>query len=143
VFPKLGSLPVSSITIAALPDTLRSRYSQYLRDPELDVTVLRRVTVNGEVRLPNVYMLDVNSTVRDAIAKAGGLIETSQRDNVVIVRGGQRIRVRDWQSNTDADTDLMSGDQVIVARKSWLELNALSVISTSVIVIGLIQSLRR
>jgi polysaccharide biosynthesis/export protein len=142
IFPKLGALSVANITIGALPDTLRSRYAMFLRRPELDVAVLRRVTVNGEVRLPNVYMLDVNSTVRDAIAKAGGLIETSKKSSVVIVRGGEQIRVPDWEHNIGPLADLRSGDQVIVGRKSWLTLNALPLISTSVIVIGLIRSLR-
>jgi protein involved in polysaccharide export with SLBB domain len=143
VFPKLGSIDVTQLTIGGLPDTLRSRYAAYLRDPSLDVAVLRRVTVNGEVRLPSVYMLEVTSTVRDAIARAGGLSETAKRNDVVIVRGSERIHVSDWQTSTGPVADLLSGDQVIVGRKSWLELNALSVISTSVIVVGLIQSLRR
>jgi len=142
VFPKLGTIRVSDITIGSLQDTLRARYSEYLRNPEMEVSVLRRVTVNGEVRQPNVYMLDVTSTVRDAIAKAGGLLETSNKSKVYVVRSGQRLKVRDWEHETGPEADLLSGDEVIVGRKSWLTLNALSVISTSVIVIGLIQSLR-
>jgi protein involved in polysaccharide export with SLBB domain len=142
VFPKLGAVNVGRLTIAQVQDTLRARYSEYLRDPDLQVTVLRRVTVNGEVRMPNVYMVDVTSTVRDAIARAGGLLETAKGSKVTIVRGAQRIRVNEWQHEDGPRVDLQSGDQVVVPRKSWLELNSLSVISTSVIVIGLIRSLR-
>ncbi|HMC56264.1 MAG TPA: polysaccharide biosynthesis/export family protein [Gemmatimonadaceae bacterium] len=142
VFPKLGIMPVSSITIGALPDTLRARYGEYLRTPELDVTVLRRVVVNGEVRAPNVYMVDVTSTVRDAIARAGGLLETSNKSKVYVVRGPQRVQVKGWENSQGPETDLQSGDQIIVGRKNWLVLNALPVISTSVIVVGLIRSLR-
>ena len=142
VFPKLGTMDVADVTIAGLTDTLRARYAVYLRTPELEVTVLRRVVVNGEVRAPNVYMLDVTSGVRDAIARAGGLLETSNKNKVYVVRGSERIHVRGWEHSQGPDTDLQSGDQVIVGRKSWLTLNALPVISTSVIVIGLIQSLR-
>src|SRR5436853_1555719 len=32
VFPKLGTLDVARFTIASLQDTLRARYSEYLRD---------------------------------------------------------------------------------------------------------------
>lgn len=143
VFPKLGILSVSDITIAALPDTLRLKYSQFLRHPELEVTVLRRVVVNGEVRAANVFMLDIASSgVRDAIARAGGLLETSDRKKVFIVRDGRRIHARNWETSTGPEMDLHSGDQVLVGRKNWLTLNALPVISTSVIVIGLIRSLR-
>jgi len=144
VFPKIGVLDVSRVPIGKLQDSLVTRYTEYLRTPELEVTVLRRIVVNGEVRAPNVYMLDVASSgVRDAIAHAGGLLETSNRGKVYIVRDGQRVHVPDWESTEAPIADLRSGDQVLVGRKSWLTLNALPVISTSVIVIGLIQSLRR
>ena len=143
VFPKLGTIDVSRITIAALQDTLRTRYAEYLRTPELEVTVLRRIVVNGEVRMPNVYMVDLNSSVRDAIARAGGVLETGSKGKVSIVRDGQERRVKDWDRVQGPETDLLSGDQIVVGRKSWLTLNALPVISTSVIVIGLIQSLRQ
>ena len=142
IFPKLGAVQVSAISIGALKDTLLSRYSVYLREPEMDVTVLRRVTVNGEVKLPNVYMVDLTSSVRDAIARAGGLLETARKGSVVIIRGNERIKVPNWDRSQGPETDLASGDQIIVGRKNWLVLNALPVISTSVIVIGLIRSLR-
>lgn len=142
VFPKLGTMSVSQITIGALADTLRRRYAEFLRDAELEVSVLRRVVVNGEVKAPSVYFLDVASGVRDAIAGAGGVLETGNKNNVTIVRGSQRVRVKGWEHNQGPETDLQSGDQVIVGRKAWLVLNALPVISTSVIVVGLIRSLR-
>src|SRR5687768_4276932 len=87
-FPKIGVLQVSQMTIAQLQDTLRARYGEFLRLPELEVAVLRRVVVNGEVRVPNVYMVDGASTVRDVIARAGGVIETGNRNNVSIIRNG-------------------------------------------------------
>ena len=142
VFPKVGVLDVSRLTIAGLQDTLRTRYQEFLRAPELEVTVLRRIVVLGEVRAPSVYMLDVNSGVRDAIARAGGLLETANRKNVSIVRDGRKVKVPGWDAGSGSHTDLESGDQVVVGRKSWLVLNALPVISTSVIVVGLIRSLR-
>lgn len=142
VFPKLGAIEVAGIPIGGLEDTLRAKYMEYLRAPELEVSVLRRVVVLGEVRAPNVYLLDISSGVRDAIARAGGLLETANRGKVWVVRDGQRIRVKGWDRGRGPENDLQSGDQVVVDRKSWLVLNALPVISTSVIVIGLIRSLR-
>lgn len=144
VFPKIGTIALGTIRIADLQDTLRTRYSEFLRNAsDIDVQVLRRVVVNGEVRMPNVYLVDLTSGVRDAIARAGGLLETSNKSRVTIIRDGQQIRVRDWERRQDAGADLQSGDQVIVGRKSWFVINALPLISTSVIVVGLIQSLRQ
>jgi protein involved in polysaccharide export with SLBB domain len=142
VFPKLGSIDLDSITIGALRDTLVSRYKEFLRAPELEVSVSRRVVVLGEVKNPDVYYLDATSSVRDAIAKAGGALPTANKGKVIIARGGQRIRAKRWETSETQENDLQSGDQVIVARQNWLVLNALPVISTSVIVIGLIRSLK-
>jgi protein involved in polysaccharide export with SLBB domain len=133
-FPKLGMLHVTHLSIAGLQDTLRTRYAEYLRAPEIQVRVLRRIIVNGEVKLPNVYMLDVSSTVRDAVARAGGLTEMGNRKNVAIIRNGERVKVTNWELETGPVADLQSGDQIVVARKSWLSLNILQVVSTGVLV---------
>jgi protein involved in polysaccharide export with SLBB domain len=117
---------------------LRARYSEFLRVPELEVSVLRRVVVNGEVKLPNVYMVDGTSTVRDVIARAGGILETGNRNDISVMRNGERIRVRNWDRDQSSLADLESGDEVIVGRKSWLVLNSLSVISTGVLVTSFI-----
>jgi protein involved in polysaccharide export with SLBB domain len=143
VFPKLGTMHVTNVTIGSLSDTLRARYAEFLREPELEVTVLRRIVVNGEVRMPNIYMVDVASGVRDAIARAGGLLETANKKKVSVIRDGIERRVSNWDKQQGPETDLQSGDQIVVGRKSWFTLNALPLISTSVIVVGLIQSLRQ
>jgi protein involved in polysaccharide export with SLBB domain len=143
VFPKVGTINLSQTRIGDLQDTLKARYREYLREPEFQVMVQRRVVVNGEVRVPNVYFVDVTSGVRDAIARAGGLLETAKGSDVNVVRGGKKHRIKAWTRDESPNSDLQSGDQVVVGRKGWLELNALSVISTSVIVIGLIRSLRQ
>jgi len=142
-FPKIGAMHVSDMTIGRLQDTLRTLYSQYLRVPEFQIFVLRRVTVNGEVRMPNVYLVDGASTIRDVIARAGGLTEAGNRGNVAIVRDGARIPVKDWQDQRGKAADLQSGDQVIVGRKSWLVMNAFSAISTAVLVTSFVISITR
>jgi len=141
-FPKLGTLRVDSMTIGQLQDTLRVRYSEYLRSPELEVLVLRRVVVNGEVRIPNVYMVDASSTVRDVIAKAGGVTENGNRNNVVVVRGSERIKAKGWDMGIGL-ADLESGDQVIVGRKNWLVINALPAISTAVLLGSFVFTIAR
>jgi protein involved in polysaccharide export with SLBB domain len=141
VFPKLGSVELTHIKIGALRDTLTARYNEYLRGAELQVSVFRRVVVNGEVKVPDVYYLDATSTVRDAIAKAGGTLETAHKGKVTIVRGSQRLRANAWQTNQGPENDLRSGDQVIVGRQSWLKLNYATVISTSVLLFGVVRSI--
>jgi protein involved in polysaccharide export with SLBB domain len=133
-FPKLGMFQVTHLTIAQLQDTLRARYAQYLRTPEFEITVLRRVAVNGEVRAPNVYLVDPATTLRDVIARAGGLTEFGSRGKVAVLRGQQHIPVKDWDREAGGTFALESGDQVLVGRKNWFVINALSTISTAVLV---------
>jgi protein involved in polysaccharide export with SLBB domain len=142
-FPKIGALAVSNLTIGALLDTLRTRYSEYLRVPEFQIAAFRRVTVDGEVRIPNVYLVDAASTVRDVLARAGGILESGNRKNIAIIRDGRRIPVKGWESENGPGVDLQSGDQIVVGRKSWLVLNAFSAISTAVLVTSFVISLQR
>ena len=142
-FPKLGILPVGALTIAALEDTLRTRYAVYLRNPELQVLVLRRVVVNGEVRVPNVYMMDVSSTVADAIARAGGFTDNANRGRINLVRDGKADRVESWDRGGARALELQSGDEIVVGRRSWWVINALPALSTATIVASLIISVAR
>jgi polysaccharide export outer membrane protein len=136
VLPKLGLTQVSGIPILLLGDSLRTRYAQYLRSPDLEVVVLRRVTVNGEVKNPNVYYVEVTSRLRDVIALAGGIIDTGKRNHVTIVRDSERIVVRDWKS-PGAETELVSGDQIVVNRRSWVSINFLPLASTAAVIAGI------
>lgn len=132
-FPKLGVIQVSGMSISALQDTLRARYAAYLRMPELETIVLRRVVVAGEVKQPNVFEVDVASTVADLIARAGGFTENSRRDRISLVRGGRSTPVHAWDAGGAGGLELQSGDEIVVGRRSWWAINALSVLSTAAI----------
>src|SRR5438874_12911553 len=53
----------------------------------------------------------------DALARAGGLTESANSHDVVIIRAGQRIPVIRWDTDAASGVDLQSGDQVVVGRK--------------------------
>jgi protein involved in polysaccharide export with SLBB domain len=143
-FPKIGILQVSQMSIAQLQDTLRARYAEYFRLPEFEIAVLRKVTITGDVRLPGVYLMDgASSTVRDVIARAGGVSEWGSASKVAVVRNGQRVPIKNWDRDSGPATDLQSGDLVTVGRKNWFAMNALSVISTAVLVTSFVISVAR
>jgi polysaccharide export outer membrane protein len=143
VLPKLGAVDVGSVPIDDLADSLRVRYARYLRNPTVEVVVLRRVVVNGEVKKPDIYLVDARTTLRDAIAHAGGLTDNASQSAVTILRDGQEIRVSDWKSGTTQLPELYSGDQIIVARKSWLAMNVIPAVSAIAVLASIFISLRR
>lgn len=127
VLPKLGAIKVDEWSAAGVQDSLRTAYTAFLRNPSVEVMVLRRVGVQGEVREPNLYLVDLTTTLRDVIAMAGGLTDIADPRRVVLIRDGQEIRLAGGQNAQFAATDLRSGDQIVVGRRSWLSRNALAV----------------
>ncbi len=143
VVPPAGVLPVARIPIGLLRDTLIARLSKYIREPEVDVQVLRRVTVNGAVLKPDIYYMDVSSTLRDAIARAGGVSEVGNKNKVVVIRNGTSTRVPGWETDTTETSVLRSGDQVIVGRRSWIAINIIPFASLSLATASFLLSLRK
>jgi protein involved in polysaccharide export with SLBB domain len=143
VLPKLGTVSVIGFDIATLPDSLRARFARYLRNPTVDVVVLRRIIVNGEVKKPDIYYVDVSTTLPDVIALAGGLTDNAASSKVSIRRGSQITRVPDWETRQSSVADLRSGDQVLVGRKPWLQQNFVSVASTAAVLVSIFITLRR
>lgn len=143
VLPRLGPLSLARQTVGSLQDSLRVRYAEFLRNPSIEVTVLRRVGVHGEVKEPTLYWVDVTMTLRDLIALAGGLTEIANINNVVIVRGPTTRKVRDWEASGPLASDLLSGDQIVVGRTSWLSRNLLAAASTVGVVASIVITVFR
>lgn len=136
--PHVGSIGVLAFDYDRLRDTLRARYATFLRDPVIDVIAFRRVTVNGAVGKPDVYMIDLSSTIRDVIARAGGVAPYGDSHKVTILRGARTIPVPKWDDpGSAADPALQSGDVIVVGRRPWWVEN----LGTVTGVAGLVASL--
>jgi protein involved in polysaccharide export with SLBB domain len=123
VLPKIGEMSVAGATPQSLHALLVGRYSQFLRDPAIEVTVLRRVNVLGAVRSPGLYPLDGTMTIADALAVAGGATSEGKVDKVELRRGDRKLMV-DLSSRTHLSaTPVQSGDQLFVPQKSWASRN--------------------
>jgi polysaccharide export outer membrane protein len=140
---KLGVLNIARLSIGELQDTVRARYARLLREPAVEVIVLRRVAVNGSVKNPSLYLVDLSSTLRDVIAQAGGVSDNGDRRKVYIVRGGDRIHVPNWESDASRASDLRSGDQIVVDRQAWWKSNIFALTSTAVLIASFAISLMR
>jgi protein involved in polysaccharide export with SLBB domain len=81
------------------------------------------VNVLGAVRNPGLYHVDLTTTVADVIAMAGGVSSDGNQNRIELVRGGKRLPVRLTGESRLADSPIASGDQLLVAERSWFERN--------------------
>lgn len=123
VLPLLGRRQVAGLT----PDSLRSRllgeYSEYLKDPAMDVTVLRRISILGSVRQPGLYPVDPTVTLSEALATAGGLTPDGDRGDIRLVRSGEVVRENLDRTALLGSTPIRSGDRIFVDQKPWFQRN--------------------
>jgi len=123
IVPKLGSIQVVGLSADSLKAHLIASYSVYLRNPAIDVTLLRRITILGGVRNPGLYPVDATMTLAEAYALAGGIAPEGKLNQVELVRGGERTSFKLSGTTRIADTPLRSGDQLYVPTRSWLARN--------------------
>lgn len=122
-FPKLGPMRVGAESTESLKSRLVAAYQEFLRNPSVDVILLRRVNVLGAVKNPGLYSIDPTMTIADAVAIAGGATPDGDRGRIELLRGGSRLDVRLSDQTRIADLPLRSGDQIFVPEKSWISRN--------------------
>lgn len=141
VFPKIGAIAVAAVSADSLKRMLVSAYSAYLRDPAVEVTLLRRVTILGAVRNPGLYPLDLTMTVSDAMAIAGGAAADGRADRVELRRDGEKLTVDLSAQTRLGDTPIRAGDQLYFPQRSWISRNPGIVAGSLTAMTGLIVSL--
>jgi polysaccharide export outer membrane protein len=122
-FPKVGAVKASDITTDSLQHLLVNTYSQFLREPAIEVIPLRRITVLGAVKNPGLYPVDPTMTVADVIAQAGGPTPEGNQKSLELLRGGQKQDVTITTQQQVTETPIRSGDELFVPERSWLSRN--------------------
>lgn len=89
--PYAGVIRAAGMTPSELADALESALRKgYVRDPQVSVnleeTVSRTITVDGEVQQPGIYPVRNQLTLMRAVAQAKGLTEFARARHVVIFR---------------------------------------------------------
>jgi polysaccharide export outer membrane protein len=125
-------LPLIGITMAAgktpvqLQDEIaRQLGEKYLQSPQVSVSVLdsasQKVTVEGDVRHPGVYVLRGRITLMEAIAMAGGPDDAADLKKVAVIRDDHGVRhagVCSYESirrGQQIDPAIQGDDIVVVA----------------------------
>ena len=123
VFPKVGPVRVTELSPDSLKRSLLDAYSVYLRNPSIEITLLRRVQVMGAVRNPGLYPVDPTLSLGDVLALAGGATSQGNTKKFQLRRGDQEITGTITAATRVADTQLRSGDQIFVPERSWFSRN--------------------
>ena len=142
--PRTGRFHAAGFTPAAVRDSIQGRLAAYLRDPSVDLVLMRRVVVLGAVKKADVYYVDPSATLRDVLARAGGFTDDADPNRVEIVRGGQHTRLGKWDAVAESALPIASGDQVFVGKRGWFSRNAVATVSSVAVAVSvLLTAIRR
>lgn len=118
VLPLLGARDVTTLPAGELKRRLTDEYNQEIRNQEVQITLLRRVRVLGEVNQPGLYYLDATMTLGDAIALAGSVTSQGKQNDIRIVREGREVNSNLSLSELALE-QVTSGDEILVPERSW------------------------
>jgi len=96
-FPLIGRVKAGGLTLRGVEETLRKELSNgFFKDPQVSVAVeqyrSQRVFVVGEVRMPGTYPLTGDTTLIEALARAGSTTDNAAGE-VLIVRSRTATKV--------------------------------------------------
>ncbi|MCO4293642.1 polysaccharide biosynthesis/export family protein [Solitalea sp. MAHUQ-68] len=120
--PIIGTIKVDGLTTDEVSDLVKSRLTNYLKDPTVKVKFLNfKISVMGEVARPNVYNIaNEKVTITEALSMAGDVTIYGLRENVLLIReeNGVRQFARINLNKTDVFTSpyyyLHKGDVIYV-----------------------------
>lgn len=136
--PLYNQVKVVGVPLPMLKERFASFLRRFQREPQLEVEPLFKVTIGGEVRSPNIYLLPPETTLADAVARAGGATDRGDLDKVTILRDGSKESQSLTRSVTNSgDWTIESGDQITVPQRR----NALTTVSSFTPIFGIAASL--
>jgi polysaccharide export outer membrane protein len=122
-FPKLGPVDVAGLSPDSLKRFLEVRFARFIREPSVEVSMRRRISVLGSVRNPGVLYVDPYVTVAEALAMAGGTTPEARTDHVRVLRDNRALHTRVSTRTPLADSPVQSGDQLYVPDRGWAARN--------------------
>jgi polysaccharide biosynthesis/export protein len=141
--PKIGAIQAADFTPDSLRLHLETQFQKYLRNPAIEVTLLRRVAVLGEVRRPGSYPVNPTITVADLLSEAGGFTPAADQKKLQLTRRGQILRKDVPRYATLAELAVNSGDELYAIPKPvWMRASR-TIISTAITTLGLAYAFLR
>jgi len=117
---------VNGKTVDQVAELIKKRYDEYIIDPQVSVSLDQagsyRYSVVGDVGQPGIRLMTRRLSVSEAIAEAGGVLQTGSRKKIVVLRKQANGSLAQIPVNLSAiysgqapdSIYLVPGDQVIV-----------------------------
>jgi len=128
--PLVGDMAAAGLTVDELKDELNRKYSEYITEPHITITVKEtnslKIYVLGEVTRPGEFKLNSYTDVLQAISMAGGFTIYANKSTIYIIRkeGDKKIKISFNYNevvagkNLNQNIPLKPGD-IIVVSESW------------------------
>jgi polysaccharide biosynthesis/export protein len=124
LIPIVGRVPAAGTTIPVLTERVTQALKQYIREPQVAITIAQTAThqqfvyLIGQVVRPGAYQMQDGSTIAAVIAAAGGPTPSAALTRAFVLRKAQTIPVDLQQllidGNTQANMAIQPGDVIIV-----------------------------
>jgi len=89
-FPLIESVKATNLTVTDLKKIIKKRLAEYVPDPTVTVMLMEinslKAYVIGKVNNPGEFPINLESTVMQILAKAGGLTPFASKGNIIILR---------------------------------------------------------
>ncbi|HEV8590339.1 MAG TPA: polysaccharide biosynthesis/export family protein [Pyrinomonadaceae bacterium] len=130
---------VNGKTVDQVAELIKKRYDEYIIDPQVSVSLDRagsyRYSVIGDVGQPGIRLMTRRLSVTEAIAEAGGILQTGSKSKVYVLRKQPNGNLQPIPVNVSAiykgqapdSVYLVPGDQVVVpgnSLKKWQTLTS-------------------
>jgi polysaccharide biosynthesis/export protein len=121
--PLYRAVRVAGVPFARAEASVRSFLTQFEENPQFVMEPLIHVSVSGYVTRPTIFATRPETSIGEAVARAGGVDENGARNHVRVLRllpnGQQSQMVVDLSdpNGTAGTMPIRSGDQIIVDKK--------------------------
>jgi len=121
-----GGIFVNGKTVDEVAEIIKKHYDEYIIDPQVTVSLEKaasyRYSILGDVGQPGIRLMSHRMTVTEAIAEAGGVLQTGKKSGVVVLRrqnDGQLAKIpvnvsAIYEGKAPDSVYLVPGDQILV-----------------------------
>jgi protein involved in polysaccharide export with SLBB domain len=122
---------VNGKTVDQVAELIKKRYDEYIIGPQVSVSLDQagsyRYSVIGDVAQPGIRMMTRRLSVTEALAEAGGVLQTGDKKKIYVLRKQEKGQLKPIPVNVSAiykgqapdSLYLLPGDQVVVPGNKW------------------------